>query len=250
MDTITTPQSVFGDGSDIFTVYEVEATFREKIMGGVPMRRNVIEGWIKAGTGIEDVEERRRLMLKTLIEMGVDVHEGMSDEEIDAAAEKMAESHTNGFKRDETGLYIEGRQIKAMLKESVNILYAGDRWGKTRKGPRSFVAERLFPQDERIYLGRKQADDVALVVGHVSDAAGKRSTLAYHEYVERAVITFRLEMLRDELTQQQWREIFLHAERNGLGALRSQGHGQFRVTRFERVENAKVTPQLQEAVGQ
>ena len=29
--------------------------------------------------------------------------------------------HLNGFKRDENGLYIEGRQAKAMLKEAAMI---------------------------------------------------------------------------------------------------------------------------------
>ena len=42
---------------------------------------------------------------------------------------------------------------EAALKESVHILYAGDRWGKTKKGPKSFVAERVFLEGDRIYLG-------------------------------------------------------------------------------------------------
>lgn len=233
----TETRSVFAqDASDLFTTYEVDLAFEDKLMGGIPKSPNVIEGWLRSQAGIEDQEEVRQAMLRTLIELGADVNAGMTREELEQASEELAAvKSTNGFKVDENGLYIEDRQVKAMLKESVNILYAGDRWGKTRKGPRSFVAERAFVKPARIYLGRHEPDGVELVIGHVSDAAGKRSTLAYHEYAECPTITIQVEMLRDQLTAKQWSEIFTLAERNGLGALRSQSHGRFAVTRWERV---------------
>lgn len=230
-------QSVFaGQADGLFTVYEADLAFEDKIMGGVPKDPKIIEGWLRSQAGIEDGSEIREAMLRTLVELGADVRSDMTDEELYKAAEELATmKQTNGFKRDDNGLYIEDRQVKAMLKESVNILYAGDRWGKTRKGPRSFVAERAFVKPARIYLGRDEPDGIELVIGHVSDASGKRSTLAYHEYAEQPILKIQVEMLRDELSHEQWAEIFYHAERNGLGALRSQSHGRFAVTRWERV---------------
>lgn len=236
-------RSVFAEqAGDLFALYEAELTFEGKLMGGIPQRRKVIEGWIKAGAKIEDPQEQRRMMLKTLIELGANVNANMTDEEIDAAAEKLAESHTNGFKQDENGLFIEDRQVKAMLKESTNIVFPYEKgkpdgqWGKTKKTPRSFLAETVFIRPARIYLGRTEPDGVELVVGHVSGPKGKQSTLTYHEYVECSVITVQLEMLRDELEHEQWARIWYHAERNGLGALRSQSHGRFACTRWERIK--------------
>lgn len=236
-DLMAPPKSVFGgDGDSIFTVYEADLAFEDKIMGGIPANPKVMEGWIRSSTGIDQQEEIRQMMMRSLLEIGADVNPSMSFEELEKASEEVAANkQTNVFKRDENGLYIEDRQVKAMLKESTNILYAGDRWGKTRKGPRSFVAERVFVKPARIYLGRDAADGVELVVGHVSDAAGKRSTLAYHEYVEQPTITLQVKCVRDELSAEQWASIWEHAQDNGLGALRSQSHGRFLATRWERV---------------
>lgn len=234
---LTRTESVFAqEGRNLFTAYELDLAFEDKLMGGVPKSPKIIEGWLRSQAGIDDKAEVEQAMIRTLQELGADVHPGMVYDELVAKSEELAAvKSTNGFKLDDNGLYIEDRQVKAMLKESVNILYAGDRWGKTRKGPRSFVAERAFVKPARIYLGRYEPDGVELVIGHVSDAAGKRSTLAYHEYAERPTITIQVEVLRDELTTEQWTEIWCHAERNGLGALRSQSHGRFAVTRWERV---------------
>jgi hypothetical protein len=232
-----------------FTTYEVELTFEEKIMGGVPRDPKVIEGWIKSKAGVTDEHELRVMIARTMDENGsmndvLDTAQALEEKDPDeiyaliaAASDGMAsQQHLNGFKQDENGLYIEDRQIKAMLKESTNILFAGDRWGKTKKGPRSFVAERAFVRPSHISLGRTEPDGIDLVVGHVSDKAGKRSTLTYHEYVMQPVIRFRLEILRDELTLDQWGVIFDHAQRNGLGALRSQSHGRFEVTDWQKIK--------------
>jgi hypothetical protein len=237
---------VFDDVADIFATYEIELTFEEKIMGGVPKDPKVVQGWLKSKAGIDEQKELLRVTARTLHEngtnLGVEVKEieTMSPNEIyslmDRASELVAtQKATNGFKCDDDGLYVEDRQVKAMIKESVNILFAGERWGKTKKGPKGFVAERVFVRPSRIHLGRTEPDGVELVVGHVTDAKGPRSTLTYHEYVEQADISFQLEVLRDELTIKQWAQVWLHAQRNGLGALRSQSHGRFEVTKFEKV---------------
>jgi hypothetical protein len=240
---------VFEGKANVFTVYRVELSFEDRIMGGIPRDPKVIEGWLKSKAGITDKRELAQVVGRTMAENGnehsaldeiVKSFQDMDADEvynlIDKASEGMAsQQHLNGFKRDEHGLYIEDRQVKAMLKESTNILFAGERWGKTKKGPRSFVAERIYVRPGRIHLNTNEPDGIELVVGHVSDKMGKRSTLTYHEYVERPVISFDLEVLRDEITLEQWAELWTHAERNGLGALRSQSYGRFDVTGWERV---------------
>ncbi len=120
-----------------------------------------------------------------------------------------------------------------MLKESTNILFAGERWGVTRKGPRSFVAERVFVEPDKLWLGRQEPSGVELMVGHLSGPTVPRSTLGYHEYVEQPALEFTILAVREALTREQWADIWVLAQENGFGALRSQGFGRFYLDRWE-----------------
>jgi len=102
--------------SDLFTRYRIAIRMANKIMGGTPKDPKVIEGWIKSVIGADRGDEMRAMVLRTMMEMGHDIDEGATTEQLDEAIKNTAgEKSTNGFKRDEHGLYIEGRQIKAML---------------------------------------------------------------------------------------------------------------------------------------
>ena len=211
-------------------------------MGGIPQDPKLIEAWLRSKAGITDTEEIRVALLRTMEERGAEVTPDMTFEELEAASKKVAGSReTTGFKRGEHGLYIEARQIKAALKENCNILYAGDKdFAKhannpTRKGARSFLAERVFVAPEQIWLGRIEADGIEMVIGHVTGPQGPRSTLGYHEYVSQAEITFDVLVTRDAIPEEWWPELWTQMEENGLGALRSQGHGRFDLLAWDRV---------------
>ena len=228
--------------SDVFATYHARIAFRDRLMGGIPKNPKIIEGWLRSKAGIEQEEEIRRATLRTLLELGADVRPDMSFEELERASEALAASRqTNGFKVAEQGLYVESRAVKAMLKESINILYAGDRWGKTKKGPKSFFAERVFINPDHLWLGRTEPDGVEMFIGHVSGPKGPQSTLTYHECVERATIDLDVMVLRDEVSEGHWPEIWRHAQENGLGALRSQGFGRFDIEAWDRVESRTPT---------
>jgi hypothetical protein len=222
------------DESDIFTKYRVSLTFTGRLMGGVPQKPEALEGWSRQRIHGGD-EEVKNIMRQTLEDLEVDTTDGMTIEQMYEAARRFAaEQHGNTFRRDANGLFINDYQIKAALKENVNILYAGDRWGKTKKGPKSFVAERVFVDEPRVYLGRTEPDGIHLQVGHVVGPRGPRSTLTYYDFCERPTVEFTVSSLRDEVEPEQWKCIFLAMQRNGIGALRSLGYGQFRVTGFDR----------------
>ena len=220
--------------TDLFTTYACEIHFRGKLLGGIPKDPHIIEGWLRSKAGISDTDEVRLAMLRTLVELGAEVTPDMSyDQLVDASKSLAAVKNTNGFKRNADGLYIEDRQIKAAIKEAVNILYAGDRWDKTKKGPRSFAAERVFIRPPEVALGRTEPDGVELLMVHASTPMGPRSSLSYHEYVNQARLSFEVQVARDQIEHEHWSEIWELCQENGLGACRSQSYGRFDVTRWE-----------------
>ena len=132
------------------------------INGGTPTDPNVAEGWLRSKLGVGKDDLIREAVAEIMVERGVDA---------EAAAEIVAANrHLNGFKRDERGLYIEGRQLKSAIKEAANIRWPNGRWSFDKNGrvrlviktdgektsgkiTRSFIAEHVSVQDVRVPLG-------------------------------------------------------------------------------------------------
>jgi hypothetical protein len=250
---------IFASRSRLFTRYRGRLQFRDKVMGGTPKDPKLIEAWLRAKAGIEDAEEIRRALLRTMSDLGAEVNPEMTFDELTAASETLASSReTNGFKRDDNGLYLESRQLKAGLKESTNILYAGEKWGATRrlnakqqevsgyqgKSPKGFVAERVFVAPDHLILGRPEPDGIEMMIGHVTGPDGPRSTLGYYEYVRRGVIEFDVLVTRDSIKEEWWVDLWTHMEENGLGALRSQGYGKFDLLAWDQVDITSAVPEV------
>lgn len=233
-------KSIFASGTALFTHYLVTIRFRDKIMGGTPKDPKIIEGWLRSKAGVTDETEVLAMTRRTLEQLGLEVAADATIEDMMAASEQIAAvKSTNGFKVNQDGLYIPGRYVKALLKECTNVLFAGERWGPTKKGPKNYLAERVFVVEDEIPLGRTEPDGVEMVIGHVTGPQGPRSTLAYHEYVTRATIQFTVMSLQDCVTEDQWAALLELGQEEGLGAIRSQQHGRFDVTDLVRLPKAK-----------
>jgi hypothetical protein len=233
----TAPIRGIWDEDELFARYRVTLQFTGWVIGGIPQDPKIIEGWLRQRITSGD-DEIKAMMFRTMTELGMDFEEGASMEDLYEAAKKVAELRNgNTFRRDEHGLYLNAYNIKAALKENTNILYAGDRWGVTKKGPKSFLAERVHvsQDDDRIYLGRREADGIHLQVGHVTGPKGPRSTLTQYDYCDRPTITFHMQSIDDCIEPDQWKYILLSMQENGIGALRSMGYGRFKVVEFEQV---------------
>jgi hypothetical protein len=223
---------------ELFQFYKARIEFRNKLLGGIPKDPQLVEAWLRGKVGISDEDELRHAWLRTLLELGMEVSEQMTFEAAIDASKRLAGSKvTTGFKVDaERGLYIESRQVKAGLRENINILYGGTRIGPTRKAPRSFVAERVFIAPERLYLDRTEPDGVELIIGHLAGPQGPRSVLSYHQYVDKsAAIDFTVMVAEDSIPHEWWPRVWTLFEQNGLGATRSQGYGTFDLVRWDRL---------------
>ena len=236
-------------GAETFQRFEGSLQFRDWVMGGTPMSSaDIIKRWLQTKMELENDQERlARTLRQTITELNpdVEINDDMSVKEMEEAFDAVAaKTHTNGFKRNGHGIYIEGRQLKAMLKESTNILFAGTKWGPTKKGPKNYVADHVFVMDYELPLGQDEPSGTHLSVGHVTGPQGPRSTLTHYEYAEKPTINFEINVTvpdsvkgTDKLnpTPAQWSKLWLHAQENGLGALRSQGYGRFDVLDFQPV---------------
>jgi hypothetical protein len=218
---------------NLFTRQVVTLQVRNRLIGGVPSDPKLIEGWVKANMPDATEEERAKLAAKTLAELP------------EVVAEKSAGMHTT-FKRDNVGLYIEGRQLKALFKEASNILRetllkdAKKRENKVDEkrftNLRSKVAERLFVEDDRIYMYRQgvvlvKPDGSEERAIHVMTAQGPRTALKKVDFVVKPELSFYVRYLEADgiVDEELIRTLLDFGGWNGLGADRSQGNGLFDV---------------------
>lgn len=231
--TKTRPVSVFADYEDKVWPFTYDVTLAVKdLHGGRPQDPRVVEGWIRSK--IQNNDERlRRLVQEAWQSLGYDEDDMNNPEKIEEAITEAGKKALNGFYRMDDGeLAVEGRQIKAMLKEATNIAYP---WkatpprkynGKSMKGA---VSEHVFVVEDFIPLGVKEPDGVD--VRFSSTSTGRRA-ITREEFLEQVDVNFT--MVTDmDLKKDVWAQIFVTGQMQGFGTSRSQGYGTFKVTRFE-----------------
>lgn len=201
----------------------------EQLVGGIPQDPNKVEGWLRSKIEDDDLL-LQELIVETLLEIGGDPDSPTDREK----ATKLAANkrNLNGFKRDRaTGeLYVEGRQLKACIKEAANIQWATERWGPTRKGTKNFFAEHIFVVERRLPLGVTEPTGVQQRFVHTFRGTG----IQLEEYVEEA--RFEFTIITDHVFKKdQWAYLWKTAEKQGIGATRSQGFGTFLVTGWDKL---------------
>lgn len=230
---MTTPTSVFAKISDKLYEHRFDVTLRVgAIAGGTPSDTKVAEGWIRTKLGIDNEEQIQAMAASAVAERMLEGE--AADAALESAVEEVvALKHLNGFKRNPDGLYIEGRQVKAAIREAANIRWPSDRWGPTKKGTKSFWAEHVFVPEDLVHLTRDgeplaEADEV--VQRFVRTRFG--SGIQYEEVCRNVDLSFTV-ITDHKFTPTQWGELWSVGENNGIGASRSQGFGTYVVTRWD-----------------
>lgn len=210
-----------------------------RIAGGVPSNPRVIEGWIKTTLGAENGDLLRKQVSETQQERGVS-----EEEAVDEVASK---ANLNGFKRlrctqcppgklcrdGQHELFIEGRQMKAAIKEAALVAAGAGKlpvkgWGKTAKGLKGFVAEHIQVDEDRLPLGVYEPSGIAQ--RFVQSRFGP--SISYEEYVDEVELTFTVQT-DWPFTEEQWAMLWLTGEQQGIGATRSQGYGRYVLKSWE-----------------
>jgi len=225
---------------NLWTRYGITFSIKNRIVGGIPTNEKLIEGWVKANMPDAAAEEREKIAQSTVADLP------------DLTEERAGMMWTT-FKRDESGIFIEGRQVKSMFKESANILrdllVKADKKAKGDSGKsrftnlRSKLAERLFVEEDKIYLLRdnkrieKPDGDEERAI-HVVTAMGPRTALKRYDFVNAPCsLRFCVRFIDDGIVDLELINTLLeHASWNGLGTDRSQGNGLFEVTEVKELE--------------
>ncbi len=237
-ETVTTnvsPEivSVFAEFEDKVWPFTYDVTMTVKdLHGGRPQDPRVVEGWIRSKI-IDNDERLRRLVQDAIKDLDFTEEDLADPENIEKAITEAGKKALNGFYRMSDGqLAVEGRQIKAMLKEATNIAYP---WkaakprkymGKSMKGA---VSEHVFVVEDFIPLGVKEPDTID--VRFSSTSTGRRA-ITREETLDSVEVDFT--MVTDmDLKKDVWAKIFVTAQMQGFGTSRSQGYGTFKVTKFD-----------------
>lgn len=214
--------------------YEFRGTLNVKrLVGGIPSDPKVASGWIKKNLGATDEQLLHARVAEVMLERGIDRNE--------AAQIIIDTQHLNGFKRDENGgLYIEGRQLKAAIKEATSVALAGGKlpvgrsFGSTGKYATAFVAEHVCVMEDKLPLGLTEPTGI-----HQRFVSTHKGTgIQYEEYCDDVDINFTI-LTDHKFTDEQWAMIWLTGEQQGIGATRSQGYGRYMVTQWETVHSPK-----------
>src|ERR1700681_401133 len=91
---------IFGTPADLWTVYDARLAFRDKLIGGIPKDPRLIEGWLRSKAGIDDPQDLRLAVLRTLEEIAGPTSAGPNDDGLVEAAALAAQKRTTGFKVD------------------------------------------------------------------------------------------------------------------------------------------------------
>lgn len=221
-----------------------------QVMGGMPSNPKVAEGWLRTKMGLT-AEDSIAQAVKEVMEARASSPDGPISAD-DALKEVDRTRHLNGFGHDEDGLYIEGRHLKAGLKEAVSAARAvGNleaKFGLTKKGAHSFAAEHIIVLEDRLYLG--QRDPLSGKVVPVMEPTGVRQSfpknpmtgqtgIQYTEYVTNAVVGFTV--LSDwNFKDGEWATIWITGGFLGIGASRSQNYGRYTVTKWDKLATKKA----------
>lgn len=236
------------------TTYRATIQFKHLIVGGIPSDKSVIEGWVRSRMDLGDAAVAE-LVTQTVAERGVMT----PDEAIEVVMASELAPSVNGFKRNDAGeLCIEGRIVKAALKEWSNSAYPGlnfpgkskvaayvnakgeDR-GALKKGLMAYLAEAVIVEELLLSLGVTEPTCVEERIKHVRTAQGPRSTIGKVEVVERPRVTFTVRVRDDFLPEEAWARIWTVGEGIGLGADRGRSDGQFELVEWVKVKPMKAT---------
>ena len=200
------------------------------LVGGLPKDPNMVAGWVNA-TNKKKSDADRAAIVEAHLEHLPDVEEDKK------------EKQGIGFARDGGELCIEGRQVKAMLKEAANII-KNVAPGGPLTALKSRVADQVFVSELYIPVGRTKPDRIVERAIHVLTPQGPRDSIKVCEVCDDVELEFTVRRMvragKRTVSEKVLLAILDYGQNVGLGADRSQGYGVFEILSVEKTISATV----------
>ena len=204
----------------MWTKYEVELKFTTPFASSTPKNPKDIEAMLEARMPAKPPEDA--IPLPELAEQ--------VSEEVEATTE--VERGYATFKRDENGFYYEARCVRAHIKDCANQLQGL----LGIKALKAKVANRVYVQPAKIYLGKQEPDGNETRIVHAMTMKGPRSSLKTIDYIDKPTLKFTLKVLDDGVIDRDILEaIFEYGGEHGMGQERSQDWGKYELVKMEEV---------------
>lgn len=213
------------------------------LTGGIPSNPRVIEGWLRNKLKVGGEHAAAAAILEEVAKVA---EQRQITNEGEAIEEYLKSANVNGFKQVVVSphkspvLCVEGRQVKAAIKEAFNVALGagnvpkGQIWGETKKGLTSFVAEHIIVAERFIPILHEDGTPFTTPTGveqrFVHTFRG--SSISYEEYCDPAVLRFTV--LADWDFEDHWPSVWTTGGNQGIGAVRSQGRGVYVVTQWDK----------------
>lgn len=208
----------------MFVDYHVKIRFTSRLCGTIPTSKESQEAFLKSlKIPSDEADQAKESMLAEAVAEDIPVEESC-----------------NTFKRDENGLFIEGRQVKAAIKESAVIL---DYTAANNPG-RQYFQHGVHVSPEKLYLGKDEIDGTDEQFGTVWGRQGQRAIITRRDYVEPGCsvsFTVRCVVGKNFLSAEKMAALLECMQDAGMGSARPQGYGRFIV--LEAVEKTEA-PQI------
>jgi len=195
---------------------QVQVTFTEPVLGGVPLADDLVEGWI-ANSAPDDATAQQE------VESSPDVDEVDVDEQL--------EKQTTGFHRFDGTPGVYDYHIIGFLKSACKAMRrVDDTLSEGVKAYKKKFADLWFISPRRIQFESFDPEDMFIMERplRASTAQGERVSLARSEAIPAgATLTFEVKCLQpdnDDLLE-EWLD---YGELKGLGQWRNAGWGRFK----------------------
>lgn len=198
--------------------YEVELKFHTPFASSTP--KNPLE--------IKDMLEARMPAKPPEDATPIEELAGQVAEEVGSPDAEVEKGHAT-FKKDDQGLYYEARCIRAHIKDCAaqvqKILEI--------RGLKPKVANRVYVEPSKIYLGKSEPDGYEVRPVHAMLPRGPISSLKAIDYLNDVTLEFRLKVLDDGIiTEDILKTIFEYGGIHGMGQERSQDWGKYVVVKL------------------
>jgi hypothetical protein len=214
--------------------YEAEVRFVDRIVGGIPVipegtdRADAYEKWAR-GQEVENDPTFEKPLGQALA----------AEDDMPVTADQI-EGLETGFRADDLGLYIEARQVKAMLRESAQRLGLIKKVRGTRQVLQHDLLVRAQDGSQKLHLGVEEPTGKDSRPISVVTRQGPRTAIKTFSYVTEPVLTFRIKVLAggvgDGIIDLDTLQDMLDFGGDlGLGADRSQGEGTFELVSLKQI---------------